>query len=225
MIETNRFGHGGGRNMDWFLGDDAEDFMDGIEADEMADDGEEDHEQALDAWREQQDADGGDELECGLSRHQLRVAAKVLFHGLAEVIGNILSRAKSRISEDGDVHGCMVSGSQVAGLAVALQLPGFQKGAEVARRLNTTRAGVSFWSAEYGRRMGVTSQQSAKKQRDGILAKARVKAKLPPSKGGVGLHTRTVEDREPEQVKVWLESLTPEERLEARRALGLKKAV
>jgi hypothetical protein len=208
--------------MDWLQGDDAEDFMAEIEADEMADDGEEDHEGAVAAWREAQDADGGDELPCGLTRHQLRVAAKVLFHGLAEVFDDVLKGSQKRLSRDGTPvsrNGTVVSGAMVSGIAVALQLPGYERSANVARSLKVTRAGVSLYAAKFGRMLGTTSEQSARKQISGIMAKARVKAKLPPSKGGVGLHTHTVEDREPEQVKVWLESLPEEEREEARRAL------
>lgn len=227
MIETSRFGHGGGRNLDWLQGDDAEDFMAEIEADELADDGE-DHEQALDAWREQQDADGGDELPCGLTRHQLRVAAKVLFHGLAEVFDDVLKGSQKRLSRNGTPgsrNGAVCSAAMVAGIAVALSLPRYEKSSTVARSLRVTRAGVSLYAAKFGRMLGTTSEHSARKQASGILSMARIKAKLPPSKGGVALHTHTVEDREKPEVREWLESLTEEEKAEARRALGLKKAV
>jgi hypothetical protein len=223
MIDFSRYGgHRGGRDLDTYEGTDGDDFLDEVEADELAD-GDEDHEAALDHWREAQEEDGGDELECGLTRSQLRVASKVLFGGLAEIITDILQRSKNRISKGGAVHGCLVSGSQLAGLAVALQLPGFEKGAAVARRINATRAGVSIWSAEYGRRLGVTSEASAKKQREGVLAMARSKAGLKPKVGPV-LHAFTVEDRESPETREWLESLSEEERETARRALRGKVA-
>jgi hypothetical protein len=217
---------GGGWNFEMLEGADEEDFLEALEADELSEDGE-DHEQALDAWREQQDADGGDELECGLTRHQLRVAAKVLFHGLAEVFDDVLKGSQKRLSRDGTPgsrNGAVCSAAMVAGIAVALSLPRYEKSADVARSLKVTRAGVSLYAAKFGRMLGTTSEQSAKKQISGIMAKARVKAKLPPSKGGVALHTHTVEDREPEAVKVWLESLPEEERETARRALRGKVA-
>lgn len=225
MIETSRFGHGGGRNLDWLQGDDAEDFMAEIEADEMADDGEEDHEAALDAWREQQDADGGDELECGLSRHQLRVAAKVLFSGLGEIFDDVLRYSHGRTSKGGAgiKNGAVVSAAMVAAVAVALELPGYQRGAVVAKALRVTRAGISIHAARFGRMLGVTSEASARKQRDGILAMARQKAGMGPRVAPV-IHVSTVEDREPEAVKVWLESLPEQERETARRALKGKAA-
>lgn len=220
MIETSRFGHGGGRNMDWFQGDDAEDFMAEIEADELADDGEEDHEQALDAWREQQEQDGSDELECGLTRAQLRVAAKVLFHGLGEIFNDVLKYSHGRTSKGGAgiKKGAVVSAAMVAAVAVALELPGYQRGAVVAKALRVTRAGISIHAARFGRMLGVTSEASARKQRDGILSMARQKAGMGPRVAPV-IHVSTVEDREPEQVREWLESLAPEEREQARKAL------
>jgi hypothetical protein len=201
---------------------DEDDFMAEIEADELAD-GDEDHEEALDAWREAQDADGGDELPCGLTRAQLRTASKTLFVGLAEVISDILSRSKNRASKHGGVHGCLVSGGQLAGVAVALGLPGFEKGAEVARRIHTTRAGVSFWAAEYGRRLGVTSEASSRKQREGVLAMARKQAGLRARVGPV-VHKAIGDSRESKETQSWLASLPPEEAREARKALGMKKA-
>jgi hypothetical protein len=219
MIDTTGFGgHGGGRDMDSFEGADAEDFLEALEADELAD-GDEDHEAALDHWREQQNADADDELECGLSRAQLRTAAKVLFSGLAEVMQGILGKARSRGS-DGEERrsGALVSGSQIAGLAVALQLPGFEKGSKVARKIGVTRASVSIWSAEFGRKLGVTSEQSARKQRDGVLSMARTKAGLKPKVGPV-IHAFSAVDRERPETKAWLETLEPEERELARRAL------
>jgi hypothetical protein len=219
MIDISRFGgHGGGRNMDSFEGADAEDFLEALEADEQAD-GDEDHEAALASWREAQEQDGGDELECGLTRHQLRTAAKVLFSGLAEVMQGILGKARSRGS-DGEERrsGALVSGSQIAGLAVALQLPGFEKGSKVARKIGVTRASVSIWSAEFGRKLGVTSEQSARKQRDGVLARARVKAGLKPKVGEV-IHAFTAADRERPETRKWLESLPPDQREQARLAL------
>lgn len=218
MIETSRFGHGGGWDFERHEGSDEEDFLAEIEADELADDGE-DHEAALDAWREQQEEDAGDELECGLTRHQLRVAAKVLFSGLAEVMTDILSKSRSR-GEEGEGHrnGSYVSGSKVAALAVALQLPGFERGAKLAKDIGVTRASVSIWSAEYGRRLGVTSEASARKQVGGILAMARQKAGMRPKNEQV-VHRFTVEDRESPETREWLESLPEEEREEARRAL------
>ena len=195
-----------------------DDFFDEVEADEQAD-GDEDHEQALEAWRQAQNEDSGDELPCGLTRHQLRVAAKVLFSGLAEVMQGILGKARSRGS-DGEERrsGALVSGSQIAGLAVALQLPGFEKGSKVARKIGVTRASVSIWSAEFGRKLGVTSEQSARKQRDGVLSMARTKAGLKPKVGPV-IHAFTVADRERPETKAWLESLTPDQREQARLAL------
>jgi hypothetical protein len=219
MIDfTGYGGHRSGWNLDAMEGADAEDFLDEVEADEQAD-GDEDHEQALEAWRQAQNEDSGDELECGLTRHQLRVAAKVLFSGLAEVMQGILCKSRGRGGEGVERRsGALVSGSQIAGLAVALQLPGFERGAKVAKRIGVTRASVSVWSAEFGRKLGVTSEQSARKQRDGVLARARVKAGLKPKVGEV-IHAFTVADRERPETKAWLETLEPEEREQARLAL------
>jgi hypothetical protein len=219
MIDfTGYGGHRSGWNLDAMEGADMDDFFDEVEADEQAD-GDEDHEQALEAWRQAQNEDSGDELPCGLTRHQLRVAAKVLFSGLAEVMQGILGKARSRGS-DGEERrsGALVSGSQIAGLAVALQLPGFEKGSKVARKIGVTRASVSIWSAEFGRKLGVTSEQSARKQRDGVLSMARTKAGLKPKVGPV-IHAFTVADRERPETKAWLESLTPDQREQARLAL------
>jgi hypothetical protein len=209
-------------DFDTLEGEDMDDFMEALEADELSDDAE-DHEAALDHWRQAQDEDG-DELECGLSRHQLRVASKVLFSGLAEVVQDILCKSRSR-GERGDGHrnGAFVSASKVAALAVALQLPGFERGAKLARNIGVTRASVSIWSAEYGRRLGVTSEASARKQRDGILSMARQKAGMGPRVAPV-IQTHNAEDREPEAVKAWLESLTDDEKAEARKALKGKVA-
>jgi hypothetical protein len=221
MIDfTGYGGHRQGWNFDAMQGDDAEDFMAEIEADELADDGE-DHEGAVAAWREQQEQDGDDELECGLSRNQLRTAAKILFHGLAEVFDDVLKGSQKRLSRDGTPgsrNGTVVSGAMVAGIAVALSLPRYEKSANVARSLKVTRAGVSLYAARFGRLLGVTSEASARKQRDGILSMARQKAGMGPRVGAV-IHTHTVEDREPEAVKVWLESLPEQDREQARRAL------
>jgi|GEM_PF-5344247 len=213
-------------DFDTMEGEDMDDFMEALEADELSDDGE-DHEGAVAAWREQQEEDGGDELPCGLSRAQLRTAAKELFHGLSEVFDEILKASQKRPFRDGtsgSKNGALVSAAMTAGIAVALQLPGYEKSAAVARSLKVTRAGVSLYAAKFGRMLGTTSDQSAKKQRDGILATARQKAGLKPRLGDV-IHAHTVEDREKPEVREWLESLPEEDRQQARRALGLKKAV
>jgi hypothetical protein len=226
MIDFSRYGgHRGGRDLDTFQGADGDDFLDEVEADELAD-GDEDHEAALDHWREQQEEDGGDELECGLSRRQLRVAAKVLFSGLAEVFDDILRVSRKRLSQDGTAgsrNGAVVSAAMVAGIAVALSLPRYERSANVARSLRVTRAGVSLYAAKFGRMLGTTSEQSARKQVGGIMAMARVKAGLKPKVGPV-VHTFTVEDREKPEVREWLDSLPEEEREEAKRALRGKVA-
>ena len=211
--------HSGGWNFELTEGSDEEDFLDGIEADELADE-EGDHEEALDAWRQAQEDDGGDELECGLSRHQLRVAARVLFGGLAEVFDDILKLSRRRISHDGTQNkaGAVVSAAMVAGIACALSLPRYERSARVAKAIGVTRAGISLYAARFGRLLGTTSEMSARKQRDGILAKARVKAGLKARAGPV-LHTHKAEDREKPEVREWLASLPEEERDEAKRAL------
>ena len=229
MIDFSGFGgHRGGRDLDTYEGGDIEDFYDQVEADE---DDEftgdiEDGGEALDHWREQQEEDGGDELECGLTRTQLRTAAKVLFSGLAEVFDGILKVSRKRLSQDGTAgsrNGAVVSAAMVAGIAVALSLPRYERSANVARSLRVTRAGVSLYAAKFGRILGTTSEQSARKQVGGIMAMARVKAGLKPKVGPV-VHAFSVGDREPEEVKVWLESLPEEEREEARKALRGKVA-
>jgi hypothetical protein len=219
MIETSRFGHGGGWDFERHEGSDIEDFLDEVEADELADDGE-DHEGALDAWRQAQEEDGGDELECGLTRAQLRTAAKVLFGGLSEVFDEVLRFSRRRVSTDSTANktGAVVSAAMVAAIAVALELPGYEKGAKVAKAIQVTRAGISIHAARYGRLLGVTSERSARKQVGGILSMARVNAGMKPRVGPV-IHGFTIEDREPEEVKVWLGSLPEEERETARRAL------
>lgn len=220
MIETSRFGHAGGWDFERHEGSDIEDFLDEVEADELADDGE-DHEGAVAAWREQQEEDGGDELECGLTRAQLRTAARVLFGGLAEVFDDVLKVSRKRLSQNGTAgarNGAVVSASMVAGIACALSLPRYERSANVARSLKVTRAGVSLYAAKFGRMLGTTSEQSARKQVGGIMAMARVKAGLKPKLGPV-IHGFTIEDREPEQVREWLGSLPEEERVEAKRAL------
>jgi hypothetical protein len=212
---------GGGWNFEMTEGSDEEDFLEALEADELAD-GDEDHEAALASWREAQEQDGGDELPCGLTRHQLRVAARVLFGGLSEVFDDVLKLSQNRPFRDGKAgskNGAIVSAAMVSGIAVALSLPGYEKSANVARSLRVTRAGVSLYAAKFGRMLGTTSEQSAKKQMSGIMARARVMAKLPPSKGGEPIHTFTMMDREKPETKAWLESLPPEEREQARRAL------
>ncbi len=223
MIDFSRFGgHRGGRDLDTYEGGDIEDFYDQIEADE---DDEytgdiEDGGEALDHWREQQEEDGGDELECGLSRHQLRVAAKVLFGGLAEIFNEVLRYSRRRKSKDGgeEGSGAVVSAAMVAAIAVALELPGYEKGARVAKSIQVTRAGISIHAARYGRLLGVTSERSARKQVEGVLAMARKKAGLKPRCEQV-IHVHTTIDREPEQVREWLESLPEQERETAKRAL------
>ncbi len=223
MIDFSRFGgHRGGRDLDTYEGGDIEDFYDQVEADE---DDEytgdiEDGGEALDHWREQQEEDGGDELECGLSRHQLRVAAKVLFGGLAEIFNEVLRYSRRRKSKDGgeEGSGAVVSAAMVAAIAVALELPGYEKGARVAKSIQVTRAGISIHAARYGRLLGVTSERSARKQVEGVLAMARKKAGLKPRCEQV-IHVHTTIDREPEQVREWLESLPEQERETAKRAL------
>jgi len=223
MIDFSRYGgHRGGRDLDTYEGGDIEDFYDQIEADE---DDEytgdiEDGGEALDHWREQQDEDGGDELPCGLTRSQLRTAAKTLFNGLGEIFNEVLRYSRRRKSKDGgeEGSGAVVSAAMVAAIAVALELPGYEKGAKVAKYLQVTRAGISIHAARYGRLLGVTSERSARKQVEGVLAMARSKAGLKPKVGPV-VHTFTVEDREKPEVREWLESLAPEERDEAKRAL------
>jgi hypothetical protein len=220
MIETSRFGHGGGWDFERHEGSDIEDFLNEVEADELADDGE-DHEGALDAWRQAQEEDGGDELECGLTRSQLRTAAKVLFGGLAEVFDDVLKVSRKRLSQDGTAgarNGAVVSASMVAGIACALSLPRYERSSTVARSLRVTRAGISLYCAKFGRMLGTTSEQSARKQVGGILSMARVNAGMKP-RVGPALHTFTVEDREKPEVREWLESLPEEERVEAKRAL------
>jgi hypothetical protein len=220
MIETSRFGHGGGWDFERHEGSDIEDFLDEVEADELADDGE-DHEGALDAWRQAQEEDGGDELECGLTRAQLRTAAKVLFGGLSEVFDEVLRVSRKRLSQDGTAgsrNGAVVSAAMVAGIACALSLPRYERSSTVARSLKVTRAGISLYAAKFGRILGTTSEQSARKQVGGIMAMARVKAGMKP-RVGPALHTFTVEDREKPEVREWLESLPEEERVEAKRAL------
>jgi hypothetical protein len=228
MIDFSRYGgHRGGRDLDTFEGGDIEDFYDQVEADE---DDEytgdiEDGGEALEAWREQQE-DGDDELECGLTRAQLRTAAKVLFSGLSEVCDNILRVSRKRLSQDGTAgsrNGAVVSAAMVAGIAVALQLPRYEKSANVARSLRVTRAGVSLYAAKFGRMLGTTSEQSARKQVEGVLAMARSKAGLKPRVGPV-VHAFTVVDRESPETREWLESLAPDEREEARKALRGKVA-
>ena len=213
--------------MDTFEGGGEDDFFDQIEADE---DDEytgdiEDGGEALDAWREAQDADGDDELPCGLTRSQLRTAAKTLFGGLSEIFNEVLRYSRRRKSKDGgeEGSGAVVSAAMVAAIAVALELPGYEKGARVAKYLQVTRAGISIHAARYGRLLGVTSERSARKQVEGVLAMARSKAGLKPKVGPV-LHTFTVEDREKPEVREWLDSLPEEEREEARRALRGKVA-
>jgi hypothetical protein len=221
MIDFSAYGgHRGGRDLDTYEGSDEEDFLAALEADELAD-GDEDHEAALASWREAQDADGGDELECGLSRAQLRVAARVLFGGLAEIFNDVLKYSHGRTSKDGTgiKNGAVVSAAMVAALAVALELPGYQRGAVVAKSIKVTRAGISIHAAKFGRMLGTTSEQSARKQMSGIMARARVKAKLPPSKGGEPIHTFSALDRERPETRKWLESLPDDEKAEARRAL------
>jgi hypothetical protein len=208
--------------LDTYEGGDIEDFYDQIEADE---DDEytgdiEDGGEALDHWREQQDEDGGDELPCGLTRSQLRTAAKTLFNGLGEIFNEVLRYSRRRKSKDGgeEGSGAVVSAAMVAAIAVALELPGYEKGAKVAKSLQVTRAGISIHAARYGRLLGTTSEKSARKQTEGVLAMARKKA---------GLQKRTLEplrsidlmDREKPEVREWLDTLPEEEREEARRAL------
>jgi hypothetical protein len=226
MIDFSRYGgHRGGRDLDTYEGTDGDDFLDEVEADELAD-GDEDHEAAMDAWREAQGADGGDELECGLTRTQLRTAAKVLFSGLSEVFDDILKLSRKRLSQDGTAgsrNGAVVSAAMVAGIAVALSLPRYERSANVARSLRVTRAGVSLYAAKFGRILGTTSEQSARKQVGGIMAMARSKAGLKPKVGPV-VHTFTVEDRESPETREWLGSLPEEERETAKRALRGKVA-
>ena len=209
-----------GRDVDTYEGTDGDDFLDEVEADELAD-GDEDHEGAMAAWREAQDADGGDELECGLTRTQLRTAAKVLFSGLSEVFDDILRVSRKRLSQDGTAgsrNGAVVSAAMVAGIAVALSLPRYERSANVARSLRVTRAGVSLYAAKFGRILGTTSEQSARKQVGGIMAMARVKAGLKPKVGPV-VHAFSVEDREKPEVREWLDTLPEDERETAKRAL------
>jgi hypothetical protein len=226
MIDFSGFGgHRGGRDLDTYEGTDGDDFLDEVEADELAD-GDEDHEAAMDAWREAQGADGGDELECGLTRTQLRTAAKVLFSGLAEIFDEVLKFSRRRTSKDGgeEKSGAVVSAAMVAAIAVALELPGFERGAKVAKSLQVTRAGISIHSAKYGRLLGVTSEKSARKQVEGVLAMARSKAGLKPRCEQV-IHRTTVEElREKPETREWLASLPEEEREEARKALRGKVA-
>jgi hypothetical protein len=230
MIDFSRYGgHRGGRDLDTFEGGDIEDFYDQIEAyedDEFTGDIE-DGGEALDAWREAQEEDGGDELECGLSRNQLRVAAKVLFSGLSEVFDDILRVSRKRLSRDGTVgsrNGAVVSAAMVAGIAVALSLPRYERSANVARSLRVTRAGVSLYAAKFGRMLGTTSEQSARKQVGGILSMARVKAGMGPKNEQV-IHRTSVEElREKPETREWLESLPEQEREEARKALRGKVA-
>jgi hypothetical protein len=228
MIDFSGFGgHRMGRDVDTYEGGDIEDFYDQVEADE---DDEytgdiEDGGEALEAWREAQEEDGGDELECGLTRSQLRTAAKTLFGGLSEIFSDVLKFSRRRKSKDGgeEGSGAVVSAAMVAAVAVALELPRYEKGAKVAKYLQVTRAGISIHAARYGRLLGVTSERSARKQVEGVLAMARSKAGLKPRVGPV-LHAFTVEDRESPETREWLESLSEEEREEAKRALRGKVA-
>lgn len=210
----------GGWDFERHEGSDIEDFLDEVEADELAD-GDEDHEGALDAWRQAQEEDGGDELECGLTRAQLRTAAKVLFGGLAECFDEILRFSRRRASTDSTANktGAVVSSAMVAAIAVALELPGYEKGAKVAKSLQVTRAGISIHAARYGRLLGVTSERSARKQVGGILSMARVKAGMGPKNEQVMHRTTAEELREKPETREWLASLPEEEREEARRAL------
>jgi len=220
MIDISRFGgHRSGWNLDAMEGADMDDFFDEIEVDEQADG--EDHEEALASWREAQDADGGDELPCGLTRSQLRTAARVLFSGLGEIFNDVLKYSHGRTSKDGTgiKNGAVVSAAMVAAIAVALELPGYQRGAVVAKSIKVTRAGISIHAAKFGRMLGTTSEQSARKQVGGIMARARGKAKLPPSKGGEPIHTFSALDRERPETRKWLESLPPDQRELARLAL------
>jgi hypothetical protein len=217
-----------GRDVDTYEGGDIEDFYDQVEADE---DDEytgdiEDGGEALEAWREQQE-DGDDELECGLTRTQLRTAAKVLFSGLSEVFDEILRVSRKRLSQDGTAgsrNGAIVSASMVAGIACALSLPRYERSANVARSLKVTRAGVSLYAAKFGRMLGTTSEQSARKQVGGILSMARVKAGMGPKNEQV-IHRTSVEElREKPETREWLDSLPEQERETARRALRGKVA-
>lgn len=220
MIDTSRFcGHQRAFDFDLLEGADAEDFLVALEADEAADEGE-DHEAALDAWREQRDAEDDEPLPCGLTRHQLRLAARELFAELAVVLGRILRMKQGTEVKRGRGSGAKVSASQVAAIGCALQLPGFERSATLARQLGVTRASVSIWSAEFGRVLGVTSEMSARKQAAGIIAMARIKAGLRPSKGGdiAPLHTAE-EMRESPETLAWLSSLPADEAEQARRAL------
>ncbi|MDH4475503.1 MAG: hypothetical protein QE274_03435, partial [Verrucomicrobiaceae bacterium] len=144
----------------------------------------------------------------------------------SEVFDDILRVSRKRLSQDGTAgsrNGAVVSAAMVAGIACALSLPRYERSANVARSLRVTRAGVSLYAAKFGRMLGTTSEQSARKQGGGIMAMARVKAGLKPKVGPV-VHAFSVGDREPEEVKVWLESLPEEEREEARKALRGKVA-
>jgi len=132
---------------------------------------------------------------------------------------DILKSSRSRGDEGGGHrNGSYVSGSKVAALACALQLPGFEWGAKVAREIRVTRASVSIWTAEFGRRLGVTSEASAKMQVGGIMAMARVKAGLKPRLGPVA-RLYAANDHEKLEVREWLASLPEEERETAKRAL------
>lgn len=222
MIDFSGYGgHRGAWDFERTEGADIEDFLDEVEADELAD-GDEDHEGAVAAWREAQEEDGGDELECGLTRSQLRTAARVLFGGLSEVFDDILRVSRKRLSQDGTAgsrNGAVVSAAMVAGIACALSLPRYERSSTVARSLRVTRAGVSLYAAKFGRMLGTTSEQSARKQVGGILSMARVKAGMGPRCEQV-IHRTTAEElREKPETREWLESLAPEEREEARRAL------
>ncbi len=211
---------GGGWDFERTEGTDIEDFLDEVEADELADDGG-DHEAALDAWRQAQEEDGGDELECGLTRSQLRTAARVLFGGLGEIFNEVLKSSHRRPSKDGagSKNGAVVSAAMVAGVAVALELPGFERSSTVAKSIQVTRAGVSIHAARFGRMLGTTSEASARKQREGILARARQLAGMGPRCEQV-IHRTTAEElREKPETREWLASLPEDEREEARKAL------
>jgi hypothetical protein len=215
MVDTSGFsGHRQGWDFDSLEGADIDDFFDAVEADEMVD--AEDHDEALEAWRT--DAVDGEEVAAGLTREQLRSAAHELFGRLDEILTQMLRKRRGDANEPIKVPGAMI-----AGLGCALGLPSFASGSKMAKQLGCTRAGVNIYKVEYAERLGLVSESQARRARSCFFARLRHLRGEQPKNGQEQIH-RPMPDKEKPEVRSWLETLTPEEREQARLALKGKTA-
>lgn len=218
MIDfTGYGGHRKGWNFDAMEGMGADDFYDAIEDheehQEAGMDG--DDAEALDAWRA--DTEEGEEIAAGLTRSQLRDAARELFGRLDEIMARMLSRKR------GDTDGPLkVPGAMIAGLGCALGLPSFSSGARWAEKVGCTRASINVYKVEFSEKLELVSSCQARRARSCLFARLRHLRGQRPKNGPEQIH-HPAPDREKPEVREWLESLGPAERETALAALGLKK--